>query len=101
MRLPTYSHLAWHGVQIVTKGDSCCDPKHLGNLTSTIESWLPGVYIHSIQIGKTEDEDRKASYFDNMNNQVDAVCEALSADPLLEGGFNAMGFSQGGHHSLK
>lgn len=47
-------------------------------------------------IGKTEDDDRKAGYFDNLNSQVDGVCKALAADPNLKDGFNAMGFSQGG-----
>ncbi len=32
----------------------------------------PGIYVHSIQIGKNEKEDRLASVYDNLNRQVAA-----------------------------
>jgi hypothetical protein len=31
-----------------------------------------------------------------VNDQVNATCAALAADPLLSGGYDAVGFSQGG-----
>ncbi|KAJ3091550.1 Palmitoyl-protein thioesterase 1 [Quaeritorhiza haematococci] len=68
----------------------------MGALKATIEESLPGIYVHSIQIGSTEDADRKASFLDNVNRQIDEVCAQLREDERLRGGFNAVGFSQGG-----
>ncbi|TPX66757.1 palmitoyl[protein] hydrolase [Spizellomyces sp. 'palustris'] len=81
----------WHGM-----GDSCCNPDSMGQVKQTLVEELPGVYVHSIMIGKSEDEDRKASYFDQINRQVQQVCEQLKSDSNLKDGFNAIGFSQGG-----
>ncbi|XP_055655917.1 palmitoyl-protein thioesterase 1 [Falco peregrinus] len=36
------------------------------------------------------------SFFMNVNDQVREVCSQLAKDPHLKGGYNAMGFSQGG-----
>eukprot|EP01111_Echinosteliopsis_oligospora_P001179 TRINITY_DN1165_c0_g1_i1.p1 TRINITY_DN1165_c0_g1~~TRINITY_DN1165_c0_g1_i1.p1 ORF type:complete len:302 (-),score=69.29 TRINITY_DN1165_c0_g1_i1:19-924(-) len=81
----------WHGM-----GDSCCYPFSMGRLQKLIESELPGVYVYSIEIGNNEEEDQLNSFFKNVNEQVDDVCQKLKADPQLSSGFNAMGFSQGG-----
>eukprot|EP01111_Echinosteliopsis_oligospora_P001180 TRINITY_DN1165_c0_g1_i2.p1 TRINITY_DN1165_c0_g1~~TRINITY_DN1165_c0_g1_i2.p1 ORF type:complete len:102 (-),score=32.08 TRINITY_DN1165_c0_g1_i2:50-355(-) len=79
----------WHGM-----GDSCCYPFSMGRLQKLIESELPGVYVYSIEIGNNEEEDQLNSFFKNVNEQVDDVCQKLKADPQLSSGFNAMGFSQ-------
>ncbi|KAJ3282508.1 Palmitoyl-protein thioesterase 1 [Borealophlyctis nickersoniae] len=68
----------------------------MGAFTEVIQSELPGVYVSSIRIGETESEDKNKGFFDEVNRQVDEVCETLKADPELAGGFNAIGFSQGG-----
>jgi palmitoyl-protein thioesterase len=81
----------WHGM-----GDSCCNPKSMGKIRDVIEKTLPGVYVHSIQIGASADEDSKASFFGNLNDQVAHACHQLATNPRLAGGFNAIGFSQGG-----
>ena len=78
----------WHGM-----GDT--------GFNEHIEQWLseqvyPGTYVKSIKTGATADEDRKSSFFANMNEQVEQVCRELKADQRLLGGFNAIGFSQGG-----
>jgi palmitoyl-protein thioesterase len=54
-------------------GDSCCDPNSMGSVIQFIQSRLPGVYIHSIRIGSNESNDRKASYFGNINEQVSLI----------------------------
>jgi palmitoyl-protein thioesterase len=77
-------------------GDSCCDPRSMGKVKASIEEALPGVYVKSIRIGPTENDDRKATYFGNLNEQVAEVCAELAEDEELAGGFNAIGFSQGG-----
>ncbi|KAJ3001252.1 Palmitoyl-protein thioesterase 1, partial [Thoreauomyces humboldtii] len=75
-------------------GDSCCNPDSMGAIQATLEEELPGVHVHSIRIGETEDADRKASFLDKVWRQVDEVCETLAADEKLKDGFNAIGFSQ-------
>jgi palmitoyl-protein thioesterase len=86
----------WHGM-----GDSCCGG--IANLTSDLQSWIPGLFAYSIRLGNDEDEDRKAGFFGIINDQVifaviqvDSVCAMLKTIKELKDGFNAVGFSQGG-----
>ncbi|CAG8459300.1 7352_t:CDS:2 [Ambispora gerdemannii] len=81
----------WHGM-----GDSCCNPESTVKFKELLEQVLPGVYVHSIMLGKNEEEDKRAGFFGNVNRQVAEVCKALQADEQLKYGFNAIGFSQGG-----
>ena len=57
---------------------------------------VPGIYLRSIQIGNTIDEDVFNGFFYNANDQIDLVCKNLSKDATLKNGFNVIGFSQGG-----
>jgi hypothetical protein len=41
-------------------------------------------------------QDIENGYFMNVNDQVALVCEMLRNDPQLQGGYNAIGLSQGG-----
>lgn len=41
-------------------------------------------------------QDTENGFFMDVNEQVSMVCSQLSQDPKLKGGYNAMGFSQGG-----
>ena len=59
-----------------------------------IKSKLPGIYIHSIQIGSNMEEDIVNGFFKNANDQIGMACQMLTADSKLSGGFNAMGLSQ-------
>ena len=63
-------------------------------LISTLKSALPGVFVHSIRIGSTPEEDRKKSLLDGMNRQISEVCQQLALIPELTNGFNAIGISQ-------
>ncbi|GAX86156.1 hypothetical protein CEUSTIGMA_g13569.t1 [Chlamydomonas eustigma] len=81
----------WHGM-----GDSCCEPlRSVGALKKMIEDKL-GVYVLSIATGTSEAKDVWSSYFGDVNAQAAAVCEQLRSTPELQGGYNAIGFSQGG-----
>lgn len=77
-------------------GDSCCNPISLGPLIKTVEKQVPGIYVRSIQIGDNILEDTLSGFFTNSNKQIDMVCKNLTADEKLKGGFNVIGFSQGG-----
>jgi len=81
----------WHGM-----GDSCCNPSSMGKVKSTIEQAIPGVYVHSVMTGNDPLDDTIKGFLDNANRQVAEQCARLKADPKLKGGFNAVGFSQGG-----
>ncbi|RUS20726.1 palmitoyl-protein thioesterase [Endogone sp. FLAS-F59071] len=83
--LPPDTVVLWHGM-----GDSCCNPDSMGKIKSTIEDLLPGTYVHSIQIGESDNDDKNAGFFGN----VDLACQQLREDESLQGGFNAVGFSQ-------
>lgn len=41
-------------------------------------------------------QDTENGFFKDVNEQVSVVCSQLARDPQLKGGYNAMGFSQGG-----
>eukprot|EP01112_Ceratiomyxa_fruticulosa_P010251 TRINITY_DN2700_c0_g1_i2.p1 TRINITY_DN2700_c0_g1~~TRINITY_DN2700_c0_g1_i2.p1 ORF type:complete len:329 (-),score=53.52 TRINITY_DN2700_c0_g1_i2:71-976(-) len=81
----------WHGM-----GDTCCYPFSMGHIKNLIEQNFPGIYVYSIEVGNSLDEDEWNSFFMNVNDQVDYVCRRLANDTNLEDGFNAIGFSQGG-----
>ncbi|KAJ3284857.1 Palmitoyl-protein thioesterase 1 [Rhizoclosmatium sp. JEL0117] len=77
-------------------GDSCCNPDSMGYITDLIGTALPGTFVHSVQLGSTEDQDKNAGFFGILMNQVAETCEKLKAVPELQNGFNGIGFSQGG-----
>ncbi|XP_051892467.1 palmitoyl-protein thioesterase 1-like [Pristis pectinata] len=81
----------WHGM-----GDSCCNPLSMGFIKKLVEEKIPGIYVLSLEIGNSIKEDVENSFFMNVNDQVELVCHILSKDKLLQNGYNAMGFSQGG-----
>uniref|UniRef100_G1RN99 Palmitoyl-protein thioesterase 1 n=1 Tax=Nomascus leucogenys TaxID=61853 RepID=G1RN99_NOMLE len=74
--------------------DSCCNPLSMGAVKKMVEKKIPGIYVLSLEIGKTLMEVRTA-FFLNVNSQVTTVCQTLAKDPKLQQGYNAMGFSQG------
>uniref|UniRef100_A0A3Q2D8V7 Palmitoyl-protein thioesterase 1 n=1 Tax=Cyprinodon variegatus TaxID=28743 RepID=A0A3Q2D8V7_CYPVA len=81
----------WHGM-----GDSCCNPLSMGSIKKMVEEEIPGIYVLSLMIGKNVMEDMENSFFLDVNAQVSMACSQLAQDPRLQGGYNAMGFSQGG-----
>ncbi|XP_077991411.1 palmitoyl-protein thioesterase 1-like [Glandiceps talaboti] len=81
----------WHGM-----GDSCCNPLSMGSIKNMVENLIPGVYVKSLMIGSNVLSDMMNGFLMNANDQVTDVCKQLAADPKLQGGYNAMGFSQGG-----
>ncbi|KAI8073941.1 palmitoyl-protein thioesterase 1 [Gongronella butleri] len=81
----------WHGM-----GDDCCNPDSMGAITELIQEHIPGVFVHSVQIGESASDDRNAGFFGVINDQLDQVCEQLAGIKELANGFHAVGFSQGG-----
>lgn len=67
----------------------------MGRIISLIQETIPGVYVKSLEIGSNYFEDLFNGFFLDTNKQVSMVCDQLSKDPQLQGGFHALGFSQG------
>ncbi|KAF8588709.1 alpha/beta-hydrolase [Ramaria rubella] len=79
----------WHGL-----GDSHSSPGML-QFMSLIREIHPGLHIHSIYVEKDLEKDQKAGWFGNVDEQLATVAQQLAV-PELQGGFDAIGFSQGG-----
>jgi len=80
----------WHGM-----GDTCCWAFSMGAVKDRIQSVL-GTFVLSIKIGASLKEDELAGFFGDVNKQVESACEQIAAQEELAGGYNAIGFSQGG-----
>ena len=75
-------------------GDSCFN-SGMQHITAHAADLLRGVYGTCIPTGETQAEDTKNGYFLNMDASVDVFAAAVAQDPKLQGGFHAIGFSQG------
>ncbi|KAK3863644.1 hypothetical protein Pcinc_030607 [Petrolisthes cinctipes] len=81
----------WHGM-----GDTCCFPFSMGRIKELVEQRIPGIYVRSLMIGANIIADEEHGYLGNVNDHVAQVCDKVANDPELQGGYHAMGFSQGG-----
>ncbi|XP_076274374.1 palmitoyl-protein thioesterase 1 [Rhynchophorus ferrugineus] len=81
----------WHGM-----GDSCCFPFSLGAIKDKLIDSIPGLYVHSLQIGDNIIEDVENGYLMHPDKQIKLACELIQNDTQLANGYNAIGFSQGG-----
>ncbi|KAI1939618.1 hypothetical protein LOZ66_002934 [Ophidiomyces ophidiicola] len=82
----------WHGLGDDFGRDELKEISHL------VEKVNPGTYVHIIRLDTTPEKDREATFFGNVTEQVETVCEQLASDPILNTApaINALGFSQGG-----
>jgi len=81
----------WHGM-----GDNCCHSFSMGRIKQILEEHIPGVYVTSLMIGASPNEDTLNGFFLPVEKQIAMVCKKISEDEKLQNGFNGMGFSQGG-----
>ncbi|KAJ3093623.1 hypothetical protein HDU96_002133, partial [Phlyctochytrium bullatum] len=90
---PTYAPIIlWHGM-----GDSCC-AESMTRVKQWLDELLPGVYVHSVMVGNSLDDDVSAGFFGQVWAQIDDVCAKLAADPVIAAAPRVLGigFSQGG-----
>ncbi|KPM40136.1 hypothetical protein AK830_g6446 [Neonectria ditissima] len=82
----------WHGLGDAFNADGI---KQVGELADAIH---PGTFVYTVALGADANSDRQATFFGNITEQLDAVCEALAAHPILSTApaVDAIGFSQGG-----
>lgn len=55
-------------------GDTCCGKESMMKVQQVIKDLLPGIYTYSIMLGDDENQDKKLSYFGNINDQVQQFC---------------------------
>ena len=73
----------------------------MGNTAAGVEivkRWMEddlGIYVYTVQIGDTTEEDFASTYIGNVGEQVEFVCGQIREQPELAGGYNGIGFSQG------
>lgn len=96
---PPLPLLIWHGL-----GDQYDAPglHTIGDLAQEIH---PDTYVHYIRLAPSGSEDRRATFFGNLTEQLDVVCTSLREDERIwnhgHGSsssvlVDALGFSQGG-----
>jgi palmitoyl-protein thioesterase len=82
----------WHGL-----GDSF-DGEGIQSVAQLAVDVHPGTYVRIVQLGEDGSADRSSTFFGNLTEQIETVCETFKADPRLMGApaIDAVGFSQGG-----
>ncbi|KAI6021484.1 Alpha/Beta hydrolase protein [Pisolithus microcarpus] len=80
----------WHGL-----GDTYAS-RGIIQFESEVKKLHPGIFVHSVYINRDVEEDKRATFYGNVNAQIDLVAEQLASIPELGRGFDAIGFSQGG-----
>ncbi|KAJ5917904.1 hypothetical protein N7454_010279 [Penicillium verhagenii] len=82
----------WHGL-----GDDF-ERNGLAAVADLAKTTNPGTYVHIIHLDDTGNGDRQATFFGNVTEQLEVVCDQLATDPILSTApaINAIGFSQGG-----
>ncbi|OSD01302.1 alpha/beta-hydrolase [Trametes coccinea BRFM310] len=80
----------WHGL-----GDSYASPGML-EFMDLIKEMHPGIFVHSVYQDEDLKEDERAGFFGDVNEQVRFAAEQIANITELQGGFDAIGFSQGG-----
>lgn len=82
----------WHGL-----GDTA----HSGGMDEfigTVRTRYPGIFVHSVvsPLDKDPTAEQRAGWWGKAERLAEEQCAALAAVPELEGGYDAIGFSQGG-----
>lgn len=82
----------WHGL-----GDSS-NADGLAQVAELLDSVNPGTFVHIVNPNPDNSDDRSATFFGNVTEQVQNVCEQLKHNPILSTApaVDAIGFSQGG-----
>lgn len=67
-------------------GDNCCHDFSMGAIKKILEENIPGIHVHSLMIGNSENEDTLNGFFMNVNHQIAIACDRIKNDPLLQNG---------------
>ncbi|KAI8964418.1 alpha/beta-hydrolase [Daldinia sp. FL1419] len=82
----------WHGL-----GDTF-SAEGLQSVGGLVEKINPGTFVYYVRLDESPSNDRTATFYGNVSEQVAKVCDDLAAHPILSTApaIDAVGFSQGG-----
>ncbi|KAI0450649.1 palmitoyl-protein thioesterase 1 [Xylaria acuta] len=82
----------WHGL-----GDTYA-AEGIRQVGQLIEAANPGTFVYFIRLDDSAENDRRATFYGNVTEQLARVCADLAAHPILSTApaIDAVGFSQGG-----
>ncbi|CAD6577006.1 MAG: hypothetical protein TREMPRED_001838 [Tremellales sp. Tagirdzhanova-0007] len=82
----------WHGLGDTSLSDG------IQSFIDDVHAIHPGIFVYSVQVplNGSLDEQRRAGFYGDAEEQGQRGCEQISTIPELRDGFDAMGFSQGG-----
>ncbi|OTB06464.1 hypothetical protein M426DRAFT_318877 [Hypoxylon sp. CI-4A] len=82
----------WHGL-----GDNFA-AEGLQSVGALVEKVNPGTLVYYIHLDESASNDRTATFYGNVTEQIAKVCEDLASHPILSTApaIDAVGFSQGG-----
>ncbi|KAL7627776.1 hypothetical protein AAE478_001971 [Parahypoxylon ruwenzoriense] len=82
----------WHGLGDTFSADG------LQSVGAVIEKVNPGTFVYYVRLDESPSNDRTATFYGNVTEQVAKVCSDLAAHPILSTApaIDAVGFSQGG-----
>ncbi|UKZ82713.1 hypothetical protein TrVFT333_010508 [Trichoderma virens FT-333] len=82
----------WHGLGDAYNSEGITE---VGELADEIN---PGTFTYAIGLSTDANSDRSATFFGNVTQQLQTVCDVLAAHPILSTApaIDAIGFSQGG-----
>jgi len=83
-------------VQMHGMGDFAANPMGMVPLKNAISKRLNGTYVTNVALASNVVEDMLSSFLQIMDKEIDNFAKAVQADANLAGGFNAIGYSQGG-----
>lgn len=84
--------LIWHGL-----GDRY-DADGIQSVAKLAEKVNEGTYVYPIRLDDDGGQDRTATFYGNLTEQLEFVCNDIASHPILGSApaLNALGFSQGG-----
>lgn len=84
--------IIWHGL-----GDSYGN-EGIQEVAALADAVNPGTLVHVVKQGSDPSGDQRATFFGNVNDQVDKLCADLATDQIISTApaIDALGFSQGG-----
>ncbi|KAI1817915.1 palmitoyl-protein thioesterase 1 [Poronia punctata] len=82
----------WHGLGDTYSADG------LQQVGQIVEEANPGTFVYFVRLDDNANNDRRATFYGNVTEQVAKVCDDLASHPILSTApaIDAVGFSQGG-----
>ncbi|KAI2621432.1 alpha/beta-hydrolase [Hypomontagnella submonticulosa] len=82
----------WHGLGDTFSADG------IQSVGALVEKINPGTFVYFVRLDESPSNDRTATFYGNVTEQIAKVCDDLASHPILSTApaIDAVGFSQGG-----